>query len=105
MKSMSGRDLILYILANGLEDEPVFQNGRLLGFATESEAAAAFGVGCATIRVWVERGELDAVKIGDTLYIPKNAPNPIERKKYDKDISVTSCMCYADGDVVLRKLN
>lgn len=99
MKGMTGRDLILYILSNGLEDEPVFKNGRLLGFATESEAAAAFGVGRATIRIWVERGDLEAVRIGDQFYIPKNATNPMERNKDEKVNSVTSNLSTRGGYV------
>lgn len=36
---MTGRDLILYILENHLEDEQVFEEGNLLGFITIIEAA------------------------------------------------------------------
>ena len=60
---MKGRDLILYILANGLEDEPVFENGRLLGFMTLDEAALKFEVGAATVRVWINEGMLYGIKI------------------------------------------
>lgn len=48
---MTGRDLIIYILANGLEDEEVFQDGKFIGFVTAGEAAAKLGVGVATIYV------------------------------------------------------
>lgn len=69
---MNGRELILYILANGLEDEPVFENGRLLGFMTIGEAAVKFNVGTATIRAWINQGMLQGIKIGEELYIPAN---------------------------------
>lgn len=70
---MTGRDLIVYILANGLEDEPAFQNGKFIGFITASEAAKKLNVGVATIYVWTHQKKLDGVIVGDTLYIPANA--------------------------------
>ena len=39
---MTGRDLIMYILNNSLEDEPVYDDGRVLGFISIVEAAAKF---------------------------------------------------------------
>lgn len=47
--NMTGRDLILYILRNGLEDEPVFQNGKFIGFITVGEAAEKLNVGIPTV--------------------------------------------------------
>ena len=73
---MTGRELIIYILSNGLEDEPIYKNGQIIGFMTEEEAANKFEVGIATIRVWNKQGLLHGVKIGDRLYIPQNAENP-----------------------------
>ena len=70
---VTGRELIMYILANGLEDEPVYKNGKILGFMTPEEAATKFDVGVATIYIWVDLGMLDGVKIEDSLYIPFNA--------------------------------
>lgn len=73
---MTGRDLIIYILQNNLEDEPIFKDGKLIGFMTEVEAAMKFDVGCATIRAWVGLGFLKGFKIGDVLYIPANSEDP-----------------------------
>jgi hypothetical protein len=70
---MTGRDLIVYILANGLEDEPIYGDGKLLGFINPIEAAAKFNVASPTIYIWVDLGMLDGVWIGDTLYIPAKA--------------------------------
>lgn len=71
---MTGRDLIIYILSNNLEDEPIYdENGRVLGFMTINEAASKFGVGKATIVAWHRMSMLDGVLIGDNLYIPVNA--------------------------------
>lgn len=75
---MTGRDLILYILANGLEDEPVFENGRFIGFMTAEEAAIKMNVGVMTVRIWVGLGQLKGLMIGETLYIPADAKSPME---------------------------
>lgn len=79
---MTGRDLIIYILENHLEDEQVFDNDRvgreLLGFMTAMDAAIEFGVGLATIRVWYDLGLIKGFKIGETLFIPSNIKNPLE---------------------------
>lgn len=76
MVPMTGRDLIIYILKNNLEEKPVFENGVLLGFLNESEAAVKFEVGVATIRVWYEAGLLEGVKINDAIYIPAETERP-----------------------------
>lgn len=80
---MTGRDLIIYILQKGLEDELVYEDGRLLGFMTAMEAAVKFEVGVKTIHVWVDVDMLEGVKIGNVLYIPANAerPNLNDRKE------------------------
>ena len=75
---MTGRELIIYILENNLEEKPVWENGNFLGFMTEMDAAIKFGVGVATIRVWYELGMIQGFKIGDMIYIPANITNPIK---------------------------
>ena len=75
---MSGRDVMFYILAHGLEDEPVFENGRFIGFMTAEEAAVKMNVGVMTIRIWVGLGQLRGITIGETLYIPADAKSPME---------------------------
>lgn len=67
---MIGRDLIIYILENKLEDERVFENGTFLGFITPNEAASKMGVGVATIFTWIFLGQLEHVRIGDLYLIP-----------------------------------
>lgn len=66
---MTGRDLIIYILANNLEDEFVFKDGKFIGFVTVGEAAAKANVGDATIYAWITQGWLNCVVIGGTIYI------------------------------------
>ena len=69
---MTGKELIMYILQNGLEDEPVFKNGEFIGFVSEMEFAKRMNVGVATVQTWIRMGIVDAVKIGKVRYIPAN---------------------------------
>ena len=70
---MTGKELIMYILTNNLEDKEIIIDGVLVGFMNETEAAIKFGVDIPTIRVLVSLGMLKGVTIGDTVYFPKNA--------------------------------
>lgn len=70
---MTGRELIIYILKNGLEDEQVFKNGRFLGFLTAEEFASKWDVGVETVRLWVDLEYVDGILVYDELYIPCNA--------------------------------
>ena len=69
---MTCKDLIAYILENNLENEPVFTDGKFVGFITAGEAAQKMNVGMATVCVWVAQKRLDGILIGDVLYIPAN---------------------------------
>lgn len=69
---MTGKDLIIYILTNNLENELVFDNGRFIGFITVGEAAAKMNVGIATIHAWIIQGCIDSVQIGSEVLIPAN---------------------------------
>lgn len=75
---MTGKDLIIYILMNNLEDKPIFQNGKFLDFLTENEAALKFNVGINTVKIWYELGFINGIKIGDKIYIPPNVKPPKE---------------------------
>lgn len=70
---MTGRDLIIYILENDLEDKPIYDNGKLIGFLTLTEVAEKMGVGISTVCVWIQQGRLDSVIIGGVVYIYDNA--------------------------------
>ena len=67
---MIGRDLIIYILENKLEDKRVFEDGTFLGFMTPNEVASKMGVGVATVLTWIFLGQLEHVKIGNSYLIP-----------------------------------
>lgn len=67
---MTGRDLIIYILKNGLEDKPVFENGKFIGLVTLEETAFKKQVGPATIQAWVDLGFMEGVTVKPGIYIP-----------------------------------
>ena len=69
---MTGRDLILYILENGLENDPVFKDGGFIGFLTPTEVAAKMHVGVATIYAWMDMGFLEYADVNGVLYVPAN---------------------------------
>ena len=73
---MTGRELIVYILENNLEDKPVFENGKFLGFLSVDEAAVKFNVGRSTILTWAALNLISYIKIGDEIYIPANNTDP-----------------------------
>lgn len=67
---MTGRDLIVYILTNHLEDRPVFENDTFIGFITIEEAAQKMDVGVATIKALIQREILPSISVGGFIYIP-----------------------------------
>lgn len=73
---MTGKELILYILQNNLENAVVLEDGFFVGFMSEKEAALKFGVGTATIRAWYNCKMLKGIKIGDVLYFCKDVADP-----------------------------
>lgn len=73
---MTGKELIIYILQNNLEDEMVIKDGIFVWLMNEEEAAAKFNVGVATVKAWYVCGMLSGTKIGDHLYFLRNANDP-----------------------------
>lgn len=69
---MTGRDLIIYILENKLEDTPIFENQKLLGFLNVEEVALKHNVGVATIKLWYDLKIIPGIKIGEEIFIPFN---------------------------------
>ena len=78
---MTGKDLIIYILQNNLEDEVVIKDGVFIWLMNEEEAAVKFNVGVATVKAWYVCGMLDGTKIGDHLYFLRNANDPRREMK------------------------
>lgn len=77
---MTGRDLIIYILNNNLEDEKIEIDGRFFGFMSEGEAAVKFKVGTATIRAWCASGIIDGVMMGGEYYVHPDAKCPVAER-------------------------
>ena len=74
---MTGKELILYILNNDLENENVFdENGIFIGLIDIEETAVKFDVGVYTIETWEHMGWIKGVTIGDKLYFPVNIADP-----------------------------
>lgn len=69
---MTGRDLILYILMNGLEDEPVFKDGNFVGLLTVDQVAVKLDIGVESVKCLYALGKLDGVVIGGEIYILDN---------------------------------
>lgn len=78
---MTGKELIMYILQNNLENEVVIKDGTFVWLMDENETAAKFNVGVATVKAWYVCGMLDGIKIGDKLYFLRNANDPRKDKK------------------------
>ena len=69
---MTGRDLIIYILQNNLEDVEMFEDGKFACcFMSEEEMAVERDVGIDTIRAAYAIGLLKGVKIGNKIYFLK----------------------------------
>lgn len=79
---MTGRELILYIMQNGLENEPVFKNGQFIGFVTPTEVAAKSHVGLATVHTWICQGRVPSVGVLEGIYIPANYTPPAVLKPH-----------------------
>ena len=85
---MTGRELIMYILENHLEDEPVFQNGTFVGYVSDVKFAEILGVGVATVRAWIMMGRIkDAIMIGDVMFVPAIYINTLKLEvKHESEI-------------------
>lgn len=73
---MTGRELIIYILDNHLEDEIVLKDNSVVGLMNEEETAARFGVGVATVNAWYTCGMIKGTKIGDSIFFLKTITDP-----------------------------
>ena len=80
--SVTCKELILYILANDLEDELVFNNGTFVGFMTVDEVALKLNIGVAAVCALIEREVLDHICIDTTVFVPTNL---IEERKQNNE--------------------
>lgn len=71
---ITGRDLIIYILENGLEDKPIFNDGKFMGYTTVNKLAEEMNVGPETIKTWIALDKIKgALKIGSEYLIPETS--------------------------------
>ena len=76
---MTGKDLIIYILQNDLEDASVIEiiNKVLL---TEDQIAAKFRVGIETIRVWQSLKIINGICLMGKMYYYNDTLDPRDRR-------------------------
>ena len=65
----------------------VDKNGQMDGYFTTAEYAHNWGVGIGTVRQWIRRGKIKAVKVGNQNFINKLTPYP-KRKKIGQPVEV-----------------
>lgn len=76
---MTGKELIIYILENNLENEVIIKDGVFIRLMDEEEAAIKFKVGTATIKAWYECGILKGTKVGNSIFFLKDLTEPKKR--------------------------
>lgn len=89
---MTGRDLIMFILENRLEDLTIFEDGNIPGYMTIGQAAEKWNVGEATVSTWIELGKIHAITVGNEDYIRENTKSPIEEGEDEK---ISEKLCYS----------
>lgn len=86
---MTGRDLIIYILSNDLEDAPILDNGTILmenlGFIPIDKVALEMGVGFSTVIAWMREGIIRGYNVNNALYIDANSVQTLLDKKERKE--------------------
>jgi hypothetical protein len=73
---MTGRELIIYILRNGLEGEEIFKDGTFVGFYNAEQLAAKFYVGVETVKLWTQLGMLKHITVGEEVFYPRDIEDP-----------------------------
>lgn len=66
---MTGRDLIIYILENHLEDVEIFNDGAKPFLVPLDKAAVELGFGLASAKALLRIGKIKGIKINDKYYI------------------------------------
>lgn len=87
---MTGRELILYILQNNLENEDVFRDDRFMLLKTLGEVAEECGVGKETVHTWAKLNMIPSAFIGETLYIPANYISPLRNTNDTKNKNISN---------------
>ena len=80
---MTGKELILYILQNDLENEVVIKEKKKEQMRNEEDDAVKFGLGKTKINSWSIYGIKKKKKIGEHLYFLRNTTDPRKDVKND----------------------
>lgn len=70
---MTGRELIIYILRNELEDKEIFVDFKSLSIIPAIEYAIKNNVGLATVLTWYSLGFIKGITIDNQVYIYKDS--------------------------------
>ena len=62
---MTGRDLIIFILENNLENTEI----DLTGYIPIEDFANMYSVGIGTVKAWIRLGKIYSVEIGGKCYV------------------------------------
>lgn len=77
---MNGRELIIYILENHLEEQDLFADGILPLFITVEEAAVKWNCGSATVKTMIDLNKVKGSKIGEKYFVLANESNPFKKE-------------------------
>ena len=69
---MTGKELILYILQNNLENEEVFVDDSFIGYLSIKEVAEKLNVGTSTVLAYLRLGWLPYIVVNGRFSIPHN---------------------------------
>ena len=78
---MTGREIILYILENKLEDRELFTDKLMPLFVTADHAAVKWNCGTAIVKAMIEMKKVKGVKIGDNYFVIAMEENPFEKRE------------------------
>ena len=73
------------------------EDGKVRGYYTVAEFAKACDVDAGTVRQWIRRGKVEALKIGTENYIPKSTPKPARKKRKDAVVHERRLFCPTTG--------
>ena len=83
---MTCREFIIFILANGLENERVEDLAeelpKFLGLISEEQVAVKFGVDVPTVRIWHNLGMIKGVPYEGALYFHDDVVDPRKGEKH-----------------------
>ena len=78
--AMTGRQLIIFILENNLENIEIVDAGKLKGVMTLDKAAVKWDTGVHTLKALFSMGKIPGIEIDGTIYIYEWAENPFKKE-------------------------